>query len=55
MNLQLPIMDLTREMRAGKTAIPKLEKQLTDLETEMKLIETNIKDNEQEIINTIII
>ena len=45
-------MDLTREMRAGKTAMPKLEKQLTDLETEMKLIETNIKDNEQEIINT---
>ena len=39
MLLQQPIIDLTREMRASKTAIPKLEKQLTDLDTEMKLIE----------------
>jgi hypothetical protein len=51
MLLQQPIIDLTREMRTAKTAIPKLEKQLTDLETEMEQIDQNIKDNEQGIIN----
>jgi hypothetical protein len=51
MNLQIPINQLTREVNKAKTEMPKLEKQLTDLDTEMKLIEKNIKDNEQGIIN----
>jgi len=51
MNLQIPINQLVREVNKAKAEMPKLEKQLTDLDTEMKLIETNIKDNEKEIIN----
>ncbi len=50
--LQNPIMKYYDDLKEGRSEIPGLETDITNLKAEYRQIEENIKDNEQAIIDT---